>query len=327
MGVIVIDEKCKTAKVERSFDCGYLSVSDKHEIYYEQWGNPDGIPILFIHGGPGAGFLKDDHRFFDSTKHRIIFFDQRGAGKSTPFASLKNNTTAHLIADTNALLDHINVKNCHLFGGSWGATLALAFAIQCPDRVLGILLRGLFLGSKESIKHYVGGGVRHHFPDAWQRFIKIVPYEKQDDIVGYYLKQMQSSDEAIREKYTYEWAYYEFSIYKLKIEGASVEELLNDFSYKSLSPLEAHYMQNNCFMPDNHILKNTRKLEHIPISIIHGRYDFICPPKYAFQLHERLPNSTLHIVCAGHAGSEPEIEKKIEIEIAKISQQPSLSFC
>ncbi len=311
--------KCNAAKIEYAFDCGYLAVSDQHRMYYEQWGNPKGLPILFIHGGPGAGFLKDDNRYFNADLHRLIFFDQRGAGRSTPFASLENNTSRHLIDDMDKLLDHLHISTCYLFGGSWGATLALAYAIHYPQRVAGILLRGLFLGSHQSIQHYVGGGVRDHFPDAWQRFISHVPVDKRDDIVGYYLQQMQSEDEAATEKFAYEWAFYEFSIYKLKLTGASIEDLLQEYSYKSLSPLEAHYMQNDCFLPDDFILKNTDKIAHLPVSIIHGRYDFICPPKYAFQLHERLPNSTLHIVCAGHAGSEPEIEEKIRAEVDNLS--------
>lgn len=318
MGVIVKNGQCNASKIEHAFDSGFLAVSDQHRMYFEQWGNPEGLPILFIHGGPGAGFLKDDNRYFDQDLHRLIFFDQRGAGRSTPFASLEENTTDNLIEDINSLLDHLHVKTCHLFGGSWGATLALAFAIHHPERVSGILLRGLFLGSHEAIQHYIGGGVRSHFPDAWQRFISHVPENKRDDVVGYYLQQMQSPDDSVAEKFTYEWAYYEFSIYKLKLAEDSIEALLQEFSFKSLSPLEAHYMQNDCFMADDFILQNTDKIAHLPVVIIHGRYDFICPPKFAFQLHERLPNSTLHIVCAGHAGSETEIEEKIRQEVENL---------
>ena len=314
----------QNTKVVGAFNSGQLAVSDGHTLYYEQYGNPNGIPILFIHGGPGAGFLTSDKRYFDPAIHHVIFYDQRGAGRSTPFASLKENTISHLVNDINLLLDHLFVQNCHIFAGSWGATLALAYAIQFPRRVLSMILRGLFLGSHQSIRHYVGGGVSEHFPDAWARFTKLVPKEHHDDIVGYYLKQMQSKDQDIREKFTYEWAYYEFSIYKMKIEGRSIESLLEEFSYNSLSPLEAHYMKNNCFLPDNYILNNASRLDRIPVAIIHGRYDFICPPKYAFQLHERLSRSTLHIVCAGHAGSEPEIEAKIEYEIKKLARYDSI---
>lgn len=306
----------------KAYKWGFLKVADGHNLYYELYGNPKGKPILFLHGGPGAGFTDDDKKYFDPKVWNVILFDQRGAGRSKPFASLHKNTTQELIKDIRKLLDFLNIKKTYIFGGSWGATLALTYAIARSEDVYGMVLRGIFLARKADNKHYIGAGVKHFFPEAWKRLVSHVPIKERKSVEKYYLKQMLSEDEQIKEKYTFEWAYYEMSILKLKMSHQKILKELKHFSYKSLSPLEAHYIVNSCFIPENYILKNAHRIKHLPVSIVHGRYDFICPPINAYQLHKKLKNSKLYIVTAGHSSSEREIEKRL---IAEVKQMSSLS--
>jgi proline iminopeptidase len=300
------------------YEQGYFPVSDGYRLYYERYGNPTGIPVLFLHGGPGAGFAESDKEFFDPTLFNVLLFDQRGAGRSQPFAHLIDNTTPKLVADITQMLDHFQLNKVLLFGGSWGSTLALVYAIQYPERVSAMLLRGIFLASSEALNYFVDGGVAQFFPEVWLRFISHVP--EQDDVVGYYLRQMQSDDEVIREKYAYEWSFYEISLVKLEVTPQDVEQLLIRYSYRSMAPLEAHYMHHQCFVTDDFILYHSARLGHLPISIVHGRYDAICLPKHAYQLHQRLPNSQLHFVCAGHSSSEPAIKAKLITELARLGK-------
>lgn len=303
----------------KAYKSGFFKVTDGHNLYYELYGNPKGKPMLFLHGGPGAGFTDDDKKYFDPEAWNVILFDQRGAGRSKPFASLHKNTTQELIKDIRKLLDFLKIKKTYLFGGSWGATLGLTYAIERPEDVLGMILRGIFLARKVDNKHYIGAGVKNFFPEAWERLVSRVPLKERKSIEKYYLKQMLSDDEKIKEKFSFEWAYYEMSILKLKMSHLKILKFLKHFSYKSLSLLEAHYIANLCFIPENFILKNAHKIKHIPISIVHGRYDFICPPINAYQLHKKLKNSNLFIVTAGHSASEKNIEKKLISEVKSFS--------
>ena len=301
----------------RPYKKGYFKVSKIHSLYYELYGNPKGKLVLFLHGGPGGGFSERDKRFFNPKKYNLILFDQRGSGRSKPFASLEENTTFDLVEDIRKLLEFFKIKKIFLFGGSWGSTLALVYAIKYPKTVSGMLLRGIFLCSKEDKKHYFGGGIKNFFPDIWERFISNVPkkYRNENNIPSYYLKMMNSKNKKIKEKYTFEWAYYEMSILKLKTKEGKILKLMKEGSYKSLAPLEAYYLKNNCFISNNYILNNCDKISNIPISIIHGRYDFVCPAINAFKLHSKLKNSKLYIVCAGHSSSEKEIEKRLISEM------------
>lgn len=294
----------------------YLKVSEIHTIHYEVCGNPDAEAILFVHGGPGAGFSEQDKRFFNFEKQKVIFFDQRGSAKSIPFGSIVQNTTQDLIDDINKLLDFLNIDKIALFGGSWGTTLSLAYAVQNPDRVKKLLLRGIFLGNKESIDYYLNGGIQEKFPKIWKRFRENAPTDFEGSIAEYYLKKMVNGSKEEKKYFSYEWAFYEISIFKKDILNKEVESILKNMPYESLSILEAHYLTNNCFLDENYILKNVEKINHIPIKIIHGKQDAICPLKFAVQLHSTLVNSDLFIVEAGHSDSEPEIEKKI-MEIIK----------
>lgn len=298
---------------------GYFLVSGDHKLYFELFGNPKGIPAVYFHGGPGSGFDDKDKRFFDPKVYNVLFFDQRGAGRSRPFANLKENTTDKLIEDTKKLMNHVGFKKALLVGGSWGATLALAFSINNPDYVLGIIVRGTFLAHKKDFHHYSQGGVKKHAPDIWERFVSIVPKKERKNIAGYYLSQMLTGSQQTKEKYTFEWAYYECSILKLKTTEKEVLETLKEFSYKSLAPLEAYYIANNCFLTENFILKNASGLSKFPVSIIHGRYDYICPSENSYELHKKIKGSKLIFTIAGHASKEKENEKAIRKELARMA--------
>ncbi len=311
----------KNATKYEPYKKGYFPATDGHKLYYELFGNPKGIPLVFLHGGPGAGFGESSKRFFNPKIFNVLLFDQRGAGRSKPFASLKENTTDKLVDDTKKILDFLKFKKVIIFGGSWGSTLALIFAIRYPEYVLGLILRGIFLASKRDIDFYVAGGVKNHFPAHWKRFLDLVPKTERGSIAAYYLKQMQSKDPAVAEKHAFEWAYYETSLVKLITSDEEIIKELKEFAYKSLAILEAHYMANYCFLEENYILKNAQSLSRFPVSIIHGRYDFVCPPVNAHKLHQKIKGSTLHFVTAGHSSSDKEIEKKLISELNQMGKR------
>ncbi len=308
------------SKLQQPYKKGYLKVTDGHKLYYEFCGNKKGIPVLFLHGGPGSGFVDAHKKVFDLKVFNLILFDQRGAGRSKPFASLKANTTSHLIKDINEILDFAGIERALLFGGSWGSTLALAYALKYPKRVLGLQLRGIFLGDSQSVKYYLNGGVEIHAPEAWERFVSHVPEKKRKDVVDYYFKKMRSKKYAERKKACYEWARYEMSIMKMVITQEEIEEYVGEYSYMSLAPLEAHYLRKNCFMPDNYIIKNAHKLSGIPVSIVQGRYDLICQPRDAYRLHKEIKSSRLHLVTAGHSAGEKEIEVAQKAELRRFAK-------
>lgn len=295
---------------------GYLQVSTLHSIYYEVCGNINGETILFVHGGPGAGFSESDKRFFNFKRQKVIFFDQRGSSKSLPFGCIEENTTQDLVNDINKLLAYLEIPKVHVFGGSWGTTLSLVFTIQNPEKVKSLLLRGIFLANKESIEYYINGGVENQFPNEWSRFKNNVPLVNQENIAAYYLDKMLNGTDKEKDFFSYEWAHYEISIFKTNISENEIQSVLNEISYYSLSVMEAHYLINDCFLGNNYILQNTSKIKSIPVKIIHGRNDNICPLAYAEELYEKLNNSELYIEEAGHSDSEPEIENRI-IEIIK----------
>ena len=305
-----------TTKDYESYESGYLDVSDGHVLYYELFGNPNGIPVLFLHGGPGAGFSEKDKQFFDGRRYKVIFFDQRGSSRSKPFGSVANNTTQHLVSDINIILDHFNHDKVFLFGGSWGSTLALVYAIQFPERVSGMILRGIWLANKYGLDHYIRGGIKEFFPEVWERFSSLV--KEGENPVDYYLENMLSDDKETSDKFAYEWAYYEMSFYTIN-KMADPDEVLQTFSYKSMAIMEAYFIKNNCFIPEDYIINNSHKIKDIKTSIVQGRYDFICPPVQAVRLHDHLDNSTLHIVNAGHSSTDEEIKKKLITELRRIT--------
>ncbi|PLX12643.1 MAG: prolyl aminopeptidase [Marinilabiliales bacterium] len=303
-------------KSDKTYKTGYLDVSDGHSLYYELYGNPNGIPVLFLHGGPGAGFSEKDKQFFDESVYNVIFFDQRGASRSKPFGSIENNTTQDLVSDINKILDSLRFDKVFVFGGSWGSSLALVYAIHHPERVKGLIIRGIWLANKYGLDHYMNGGIVEFFPDVWERFAKLVPEGKKP--VDYYLDRMLSDDKEISDKYAYEWAYYEMSFYTInKMEDPA--EILKTFSYKSMAILEAYYIKNNCFSHEDFIMNNIDKITNIKVSIIQGRYDFICPPAMAFRLHASLNNSRLNITNAGHASTDHDTKETLISELRRIT--------
>ena len=307
----------KTNKNLHPYKKGYIEVPDGYKLYFELYGNPKGIPVIFLHGGPGAGFSDSDKQFFDKRRYNVIFFDQRGSSRSKPFGSIKNNTTQDLVKDINRVLDYLDFDQVYVFGGSWGSTLALVYAIHNPKRVQGLILRGIFLANKYSIDHYINGGIKEFFPDVWDRFVKLV--KKGEKPANYYLKKILSKDKTISEKFAYEWAYYEMSFYTIN-KISDPDKILKTFSYRSLAILEAHYIINKCFLPEDYIIKNINKIKNIKTSIVQGRYDFICPPIQAFRLHSKLNNSKLNIVNAGHSSSDEEIKKALKSELNRITK-------
>lgn len=305
-----------TIKNDQPYKHGYLEVSGGHSLYFELYGNPKGIPVVFLHGGPGAGFSDKDKKFFNKKRYNVIFFDQRGTSRSKPFGSVENNTTQDLIGDINQVLDDLGFDKVYVFGGSWGSTLALVYAIHSPERVLGLVLRGIWLANKYALEHYVNGGIKYFFPDVWERFVKLVP--EGENPVNYYLEQMLSSDKKRSDKYAYEWAYYEMSFYTIN-KIYDPEESLKTLSFKSMAILEAYYIKNNCFLPEDFIMNNISKISNIKTSIVQGRYDFICPPVQAFRLHSKLKNSELNITNAGHSSSDIENKKALISELRRIT--------
>ena len=303
-------------KNNQAYKHGYIDVSDDHSLYFELYGNPKGIPVLFLHGGPGAGFSDKDKKFFNKKRYNVIFFDQRGTSRSKPFGSVENNTTQDLLGDINQVLDDLGFDKVYVFGGSWGSTLALVYAIHSPERVMGLVLRGIWLANKYALEHYINGGIKEFFPDVWERFVKLVP--EGENPVNYYLEQMLSIDKVMSDKYAYEWAYYEMSFYTInKISDPA--DSLNTLSFKSMAILEAYYIKNNCFIPEDFIMNNIDKIAHIKTAIVQGRYDFICPPTQAFRLHSKLKNSALNITNAGHSSSDLENKKALISELKRIT--------
>lgn len=307
----------------RTYKKGYLKVTDGHELYYEFCGNPKGKPVLYLHGGPGSGFSASSKRFFDPQVWDILLFDQRGAGKSRPFASLHENTTPKLIEDIKTLINFWGRSPVFLFGGSWGSTLALAYAETYPKTVNGLLLRGIYLNEPEEMEYFLGRGVGSHFPEYNQRLLSLVPTKLRNSsrgVINYYLNKVLSKNSKESQRYTYEWSRYEMSL--LKMEAQSEEEIeknLSSHSFQSTSPIELHYFKNNCFLPKNFILNNVGDIAHLPVTIVHGRYDFICPPISAYKLHRALKNSKLIYTTAGHGSSEKENKKALKEEVVRFA--------
>ena len=285
-----------------------LKVDDVHELYLEESGAVDGIPVVFIHGGPGAGCAECHRRFFDPEKYRIILFDQRGAGQSTPHANLENNTTQHLVSDMEAIREYLKIDKWVLFGGSWGSTLSLVYAQTHPDRVLGMILRGIFLCREKEIEWFYQQGTSRLFPDAWSDFCHPIPESERDNMVVAYYKRLTSDDELIRTKAAKAWSIWEGRTSTLKPNPDVVNSFGNLHTAVSLARIECHYFINNSFLEKNQIIKNANRIKDIPTTIVQGRYDVVCPIESAWELYQALPLSELNIIPdAGHSAMEPSI--------------------
>ncbi len=300
---------------------GYFPVGNGHELFYALYGNPNGIPVLFVHGGPGAGCNANAHRHFDPKKFNILTVDQRGAGKSRPYASLRANTTKKLVQDFRKLLRFLKIKKVFLFGGSWGSCLSLCYAVKYPQTVKGMVLRGIYLGTRYENEYFLKGTPRTHFPEAWERFAGFAPRNYRNNPARYYWKMMNSKRQKTAYKYCYEWALYESSMLKLQYNLASVKKGMRGKWIVPLARLEAKYLMNDCFLPKNYIMRNVHKLKNIPVSIVHGRYDFVCTPDMAYQLHKALPKSKLFFVTAGHSLGDPEIRDRTMKEMALMGKK------
>jgi len=290
---------------------GHLDVGQGHKLYYEDWGNPEAFPIIFLHGGPGSGF-SDRHKLnFNPRKHRVIFFDQRGAGKSTPYASIEHNTTQDLVSDIEKLRKHFGIEKAHVCGRSWGSTLALAYAIAHPDRVKHMLIGGVYFGSRFENDFISSGYGRYTYPEAWERFIALVPEDYRSTgtaITQYYADKMRSSNAKVSKQYADEWTLWEVTTISNNYDQRRLETSVLEGDNVAIARLETHYFLHDCFMPDGYILDNVHKIKHIPCYVIHGRFDNCTPPVTAYKLSQAYGDKlTLQWVNAGHSASDTEV--------------------
>jgi proline iminopeptidase len=297
------------------FNTGHLKVSDLHSIYYEQCGNKDGLPVVFVHGGPGGGFSPRDRRFFDPKAYNIILFDQRGCGKSTPSFCLDENDTWSLVKDIEKLREHLGIQRWVVFGGSWGSTLGLAYAETHIDRVLALVLRGIFTLRPEEIRWFYQEGASFIFPDAWDKYLEPIPVAEHGDLVTAYHKRLTGADEEARLKCAKAWSTWEMATSQLKVNPENIQRAADDTWSLAFARIECHYFVNNGFFKKpNHILEDAHIIENsgIPVTIVQGRYDVVCPAKTAWELKKRLPSAELHIIDdAGHSAKEAGITAKL----------------
>jgi proline iminopeptidase len=291
------------------YDSGFLVVSADHTLAYEICGNPSGRPVVFLHGGPGAGCTAMHRRFFDPCAYKIVLFDQRGAGRSTPVASVVDNTTAHLVSDIESLRLHLGIERWIVFGGSWGSTLALAYAAAHPEACRALVLRGVWLCRESDIDWWFAQ-LRFVYPEHWADFASHIPRDERCDLLQAYLRRLLDPDPAVHRPAAAAWEKYEMS-------GATLLPKGNDHGLApanalSLSRIEAHYMHHRCFMRENELLDAVPRFRHVPGVIIHGRYDMLCPVEGAFTLAAAWPEATLSIVPdAGHSATEPGIRREL----------------
>jgi proline iminopeptidase len=295
------------------FETGYLRVSEVHDIYYELCGNRDGTPVIVLHGGPGGSCSPYYRRFFDPEKYFIILHDQRGAGRSKPYAEILENDTWNLVEDINRLRAHVGVEGkAVLFGGSWGATLGLAYAEAYPENVSGLVLRGVFTATREEIDHFYHGGVRPFFPEVYDRLVNSLPEPERRPLPQYLFELIESDDASVRDKFAYEWARYELKIASLHFSDERVEGFLEDYNPLALARLENYYMANGCFLEEGQLLRDAGRLGDMRVIMVNGRYDVVCPPVTAYRLHETLPNSKLVLAeSSGHWMGEPAIQSAL----------------
>lgn len=283
-----------------------IAVDPPHELYVEECGDPHALPVLFVHGGPGAGCEAYHRRFFDPARYRIILFDQRGSGRSTPHACLETNTTQHLVADMETLRTRLGVDRWVLFGGSWGSTLSLVYAQTHPERVLGLILRGIFLCRPQEIRWFYQEGANRIFPDYWQDFIAPIPESERHDLVHAHHRRLTGSDEDARLRCAKAWSLWEGRTSNLQPQKAVTDFFGSSHTALSLARIEAHYFVNDSFLESNQILRNAGRLRDIPGIIVHGRYDVVCPLENAWELRRAWPQTRLEIVPdAGHSAMEP----------------------
>lgn len=290
---------------------GTLALDGTHRMYFEQSGNPGGVAVVFLHGGPGAGASAVHRQFFDPAFYRIIIFDQRGAGRSTPLGSLQDNTTPDLVADMERLREHLGIDRWLVFGGSWGSTLALAYAQHHPQRCLGLILRGIFLCRQGEIDFFLYG-IRNVFPEAWRTFAGHVPEAERGDLLEAYHRRLTDPDPMVSLPAARAWSVYEGSCSTLLPNASLVADFASDRVAIGLARIEAHYFRNHIFLPENFLLDHVDRIRNIPAVIVQGRYDIVCPAVSADDLHRAWPEAEYHVVAdAGHSAFEPGIRSRL----------------
>ncbi|KAF8529837.1 proline iminopeptidase [Gautieria morchelliformis] len=293
---------------------GKLEVSKVHALYYEISGNAKGKPVVFLHGGPGGGTSAKDRTFFNPDKYNIVLFDQRGAGKSTPHASLEENTTWDLVEDIERLRKYLGVDKWHVFGGSWGSTLSLVYAQTHPDRVLSLVLRGIFTLRKEELQFFYQKGTSFLFPEAWDEYIAPIPEQDRDDMILAYHSQLNSEDIQIRLRAAKAWSKWEMATSRLQVDPGDLKKAGEDDWAIAFARIENHYFINEGWFRDGQLLEKQEidKIRHIPTIIVQGRYDVVCPATTAYALKKEWPEVEFHIIPdAGHSSSEPGISKRL----------------
>ena len=292
------------------FDQRMLDVGEGHTLYVEQCGNPDGIPVVVLHGGPGGGCSPAMRRYFDPDRYRVVLFDQRGCGRSRPHASVEANTTWHLVADIEAIRETLGIDRWIVFGGSWGATLALVYGQEHPDRTAALVLRGVFLMTQPELDWFYGGGAAAFWPELWDSFAGMVPAGERDDLIGAYHKRLFSGDLVTETRFARAWAAWENALASIDNNGVTGESPA-DYA-RAFARLENHYFINSGFLGDKQILSRMDRIADIPGVIVQGRFDMICPPTSAYKLSEAWPRARLRMIGkAGHALSEPGVSGEL----------------
>lgn len=289
------------------FETGMLPVSERHTLYYEQCGNPAGKPVVFIHGGPGAGCNRNNRRYFDPDAYRIVLFDQRGCGRSRPHAEIAENTTWHLVADIERVRTHLAIERWQVFGGSWGSTLALAYAERHPDRVTEMVLRGIFMLRRAELEWFYQAGANALYPDAWEDYVAAIPANERGDLINAYYRRLTHPDPAIHQPAALAWSKWEASASFLEPNDRYLAAFDDTSTALAFARIECHYFVHGGFLEvDDQLLRDIDRIRHIPAVIVQGRYDVICPVRNAWDLHRAWPEADLRIVpTAGHSAAEP----------------------
>jgi len=288
------------------YRCGRLRVSSAHELHFEECGNPRGKPVVFLHGGPGLGTNAKQRRFFDPQAYRIVLFDQRGCGRSTPHASLEENTTWHLVDDMERLREEVGIDRWQLFGGSWGAGLALAYAMVHPERVTELVLRGIFLLRRRELDWFYQAGASALFPDAWERYLEPIPEAERADLLGAYYRRLTGPDTEERQRCARAWSTWEAETSTLLPDDEYVAHFDDPEAAAAFARIECHYFVNQGFFASRSPLDHVDRFRHLPAVIIQGRYDVVCPMETAWALHRAWPEADFRLVAdAGHSSYEP----------------------
>jgi len=306
----------------KPFRTGKLQVSALHTLYFEECGNPEGKPLVFLHGGPGGGIQPLYRRYFDPKKWRIVLFDQRGCGKSTPHAELRENTTWDLVADIERLREHLGIDRWVVFGGSWGSTLSLAYAETHPTRCKGLALRGIFMLRQSELEWFYQEGASHLFPDAWEGYLAPIPKRERGDMMKAYYKRLTSRKPEVRLEAARAWSIWEGTTSKLLVDAAAVKKFGGGKFADAFARIEAHYFVNKGFFEhDDQLLRDVKRIRHIPAVIIQGRYDVVCPMRSAWDLAKAWPEAKLLVVPdAGHSMTEPGIQRALIAETDRMAR-------